>query len=52
VKRKIGGLDEAVMKRIVRISARLAEDRGPSLEAYSEAKFVFDEVVKILKIYF
>ena len=64
VKRKIGGLDEAVMKRIVRISARLAEDRGPSFygekifkreeaeEAYSEAKFVFDEVVKILKIYF
>ena len=62
VKRKIGEFDEEVMKRIVRISARLAEDRGPSFygekifkreeaeEAYSNAKFVFDEVVRILRI--
>ncbi|NWF93004.1 MAG: HEPN domain-containing protein [Syntrophaceae bacterium] len=62
VKKKIGEFDEEVMKRVVRISARLAEDRGPSFygekifkreeagEAYSDAKFVFDNVVKILKI--
>jgi HEPN domain-containing protein len=62
VKRKIGEFDEEVMERIVRISARLAEDRGPSFygekifkreeaeEAYSDAKFVFDKVVRILKV--
>lgn len=62
MKRKIGEFDKEEMKRIVRISARLAEDRGPSFygekifkreeaeEAYSDAKFVFDKVVKILKI--
>jgi HEPN domain-containing protein len=62
VKRKIGEFDEEVMERIVRISARLAEDRGPSFygekifkreeaeEAYSDAKFVFDKVVRMLKV--
>ena len=61
-KMKIVEFEEAVMRRIVRISARLAEDRGPSFygektfrreeaeEAYFDSKFVFDEVVKILKI--
>jgi len=62
VKKKIGEFDEEVMKRVVRISARLAEDRGPSFygekifkreeaeEAYSDAKFVFDKVVRMLKV--
>jgi len=62
VKRKIGEFDEEVMERIVRISARLAEDRGPSFygekifkreeaeEAYSDAKFVFNKVVRMLKV--
>jgi HEPN domain-containing protein len=62
VKRKIGEFDEEVMERIVRISARPAEDRGPSFygekifkreeaeEAYSDAKFVFDKVVRMLKV--
>jgi HEPN domain-containing protein len=61
-KRKIGGIGKEVMSRVVRISARLAEDRGPSFygekifkreeaeEAYSDAKFVFNEVVRMLKI--
>jgi HEPN domain-containing protein len=62
VKRKVEEFDEEVMERIVRISARLAEDRGPSFygekifkreeaeEAYSDAKFVFDKVVRMLKV--
>ena len=60
VKKKVSELDEGAIGKIIRISARLAEDRGPSFygekrfnreeaaEAYSNAKFVYDEVMKIL----
>jgi len=60
VKRKVSEFDEEAIGKIIRISARLAEDRGPSFygekilnreeaaEAYSDAKFVYNEVIKIL----
>ena len=60
LKKKVSDFDQETIGKIIRISARLAEDRGPSFygekrfdreeaaEAYSNAKFVYDEVIKIL----
>ena len=62
VKKKVRVFDGKVLSRIVRISSRLAEDRAPSFygekifkrmeakEAYSDAKLVHTEVVKLLGI--
>lgn len=62
IRNKMKTFDEEVIKRISRISSRLAEDRGPSFygekifkreeaeEAYEDAKFVFNEVTRLLKI--
>jgi len=58
VKEKVNEFDEEALGKIIRISARLAEDRGPSFygeksfnreeaaEAYSNAKFVYDDKMK------
>ena len=62
VKKKVRVFDGKVLSRIVRISSRLAEDRAPyfygekifkrmeAKEAYSDAKLVHTEVVKLLGI--
>ncbi len=62
VKKKVQPFDRETLSAIVRISARLAEDRAPSFygekifqraeaeEAYSDARFVHDEVAKLLRI--
>jgi HEPN domain-containing protein len=61
MKKKVRKFDEVVIRKIIRISARLAEDRGPSFygekiykreeagEAYAGAKFVYDAVRQILR---
>ena len=58
MKEKVNEFDEEALGKIIRISARLAEDRGPSFygeksfnreeaaEAYSNAKFVYDDKMK------
>ncbi len=60
VQRKAGGLNRDLLERIIRISARLSEDRTPSFygdrsygraeaeEAYQGARFVYNTVKELL----
>jgi len=61
-KKKIGDIDEKILKKISDISSKLAEMRAPAFygekdytleeakQAYADAHFVFEQINKILKL--